>query len=213
MSATSVFPMCVRASRGLLRLRSGVAGASCPAVVDIVRTLSTDKPPAGAGGATGGLAQAILQERLQQQQQSQGQPPPDGKEGEREGEQTEDKKQKENTAYAKKMVLRLAGLMGLGGAVGMVYIFGTNSVDEQGNTIPDEFDRVNVGSLCERPCSVRTVRSGLFVFSSEPAWVAPTWAKQLSAFPGPAGNQTKFILADVIAPGVYRVGWCDVLGG
>ncbi|XP_018542665.1 LOW QUALITY PROTEIN: mitochondrial import inner membrane translocase subunit TIM50 [Lates calcarifer] len=141
MSATSVFPMCVRASRGLLRLRSGMAGASCPAVVDIVRTLSTDKPPAGASGATGGLAQAILQERLQQQQQSQGQPPPDGKEGEREGEQTEDKKQKENTAYAKKMVLRLAGLMGLGGAVGMVYIFGTNSVDEQGNTIPDEFDR------------------------------------------------------------------------
>lgn len=63
--------MCVRASRGLLRLRSGMAGASCPAVVDIVRTLSTDKPPAGASGATGGLAQAILQERLQQQQQSQ----------------------------------------------------------------------------------------------------------------------------------------------
>ncbi|XP_039987543.1 mitochondrial import inner membrane translocase subunit TIM50 [Xiphias gladius] len=139
MSATSVFPMCVRASRGLLRLRSGAAGASSPAVVDIVRTLSTDKP----GGTTGGLAQAILQERLQQQQQqqSQGQPPPEGKEGEREGEQAEDKKQKENTAYAKKMVLRLAGLMGLGGAVGIVYIFGANSVDEQGNTIPDEFDR------------------------------------------------------------------------
>lgn len=54
----------------------------------------------------------------------QGQPPPDGKEGERQGDQTEDKKQKENTAYAKKMVLRLAGLMGLGGAVGIVYIFG-----------------------------------------------------------------------------------------
>uniref|UniRef100_A0A8C7YB67 Uncharacterized protein n=1 Tax=Oryzias sinensis TaxID=183150 RepID=A0A8C7YB67_9TELE len=30
----------------------------------------------------------------------------------------------ENTAYAKKMVLRLAGLMGLGGAVSIVYIFG-----------------------------------------------------------------------------------------
>lgn len=71
MSATSVFPMCVRASRGLLRLRSGAVGASSPAVVDIVRTLSTDKPPAGTGSATGGLAQAILQERLQQQQQSQ----------------------------------------------------------------------------------------------------------------------------------------------
>lgn len=46
-------------------------GVSSPAVVDIVRTLSTDKPPAGTGSATGGLAQAILQERLQQQQQSQ----------------------------------------------------------------------------------------------------------------------------------------------
>lgn len=54
----------------------------------------------------------------------QGQPPPEGGEGEKEGEQTDDKKQKENTAYAKKIVLRLAGLMGLGGAVGMVYIFG-----------------------------------------------------------------------------------------
>ncbi|XP_074535109.1 mitochondrial import inner membrane translocase subunit TIM50 [Halichoeres trimaculatus] len=139
MSATSVFPMCVRASRGLLRLRSGAAASSSPAVVDIVRALSTEKPPAGAGSATGGLAQAILQERLQQQ--SQGQPPPEGGEGQKEGEQTDDKKQKENTAYAKKIVLRLAGLMGLGGAVGMVYIFGSNSVDEQGNPIPDEFDR------------------------------------------------------------------------
>uniref|UniRef100_A0A3P8TWB5 Mitochondrial import inner membrane translocase subunit TIM50 n=1 Tax=Amphiprion percula TaxID=161767 RepID=A0A3P8TWB5_AMPPE len=123
MSATSVFPMCVRASRGLLRLRNGAAGASTTAVADIIRMLSTDKPPASSGGATGGLAQAILQERLQQQQQSQGQPPPEGGTGEKDGEQTEDKKQKENTAYAKKMVLRLAGLMGVGGAVGIVYIF------------------------------------------------------------------------------------------
>ncbi|XP_029374103.1 mitochondrial import inner membrane translocase subunit TIM50 isoform X1 [Echeneis naucrates] len=137
MSATSVLPMCVRASRGLLRLRSG---SSSTAAVDIIRTLSVDKPTAGTGSATGGLAQAILQEKLQQQQQVQRQSLPEGKEGEREGEQTDDKKQKENTAYAKKMVLRLAGFMGLGGAVGIVYIFGTNSVDEQGNTIPDEFD-------------------------------------------------------------------------
>nr|XP_040057159.1 mitochondrial import inner membrane translocase subunit TIM50 [Gasterosteus aculeatus aculeatus]XP_040057251.1 mitochondrial import inner membrane translocase subunit TIM50 [Gasterosteus aculeatus aculeatus] len=138
MSATPVFPMCVRASRGLLRLRSG---ASSMSVGDIVRTLSTDNPPAGTSGATGGLAQAILQQRLQQQSKSQGQPPPEEGEGEKKGEHTEDKKQKENTAYAKKMVLRLAGLFGVGGAVGMVYLFGTNSVDEQGNMIPDEFDR------------------------------------------------------------------------
>lgn len=71
MSATSMFPMCVRASRGLLRLRSGAMGVSSPVVVDTVRTLSTDQPPVGTGSATGGLAQAILQERLQQQQQSQ----------------------------------------------------------------------------------------------------------------------------------------------
>lgn len=39
--------------------------------MDKVRTLTTDKPPEGTGSATGGLAQAILQQRLQQQQQSQ----------------------------------------------------------------------------------------------------------------------------------------------
>lgn len=54
----------------------------------------------------------------------QGQPPPPGSEGEKEGEQAEDKKQKENTAYAKKIVLRLAGIMGIGGAVSIVYLFG-----------------------------------------------------------------------------------------
>lgn len=54
----------------------------------------------------------------------QGQPPPEGGEDDKEKEQTDDKKQKENTAYAKKMVLRLAGLMGVGGAISMVYVFG-----------------------------------------------------------------------------------------
>lgn len=54
----------------------------------------------------------------------QGQLPPEGGDGEKEKEHTEERKQKENTAYAKKMVLRLAGLMGLGGAVSVVYIFG-----------------------------------------------------------------------------------------
>lgn len=54
------------------------------------------------------------------QDQDQGEGPSDQKRDD----QSEDKKQKENTAYAKKVVLRLAGLMGLGGAVGVVYIFG-----------------------------------------------------------------------------------------
>ncbi|XP_015257607.1 PREDICTED: mitochondrial import inner membrane translocase subunit TIM50 [Cyprinodon variegatus] len=137
---SAMFPMCVRASRSLLRIRSETLAASGPQqLLDIIRTLSTEKNPAATGGATGGLAQAILQEKLQQQ--SQGQPPPEGERGEKDGEQAEDKKQKENTAYAKKMALRLAGLMGLGGAASLVYIFGTNSVDEQGNRIPDEFDQ------------------------------------------------------------------------
>lgn len=56
---------------------------------------------------------------------SQGQLPPEGDDpGDKKNEQGEDKKQKENTAYAKKMVLRLAGIMGLGSTVGIVYIFG-----------------------------------------------------------------------------------------
>uniref|UniRef100_G3PJN6 Mitochondrial import inner membrane translocase subunit TIM50 n=1 Tax=Gasterosteus aculeatus TaxID=69293 RepID=G3PJN6_GASAC len=147
MSATPVFPMCVRASRGLLRLRSG---ASSMSVGDIVRTLSTDNPPAGTSGATGGLAQAILQQRLQQQSKSQhaftvtggSAVTPEGEGGGVTALVTGlPRDSTSDTAYAKKMVLRLAGLFGVGGAVGMVYLFGTNSVDEQGNMIPDEFDR------------------------------------------------------------------------
>nr|XP_025044646.1 mitochondrial import inner membrane translocase subunit TIM50 isoform X2 [Pelodiscus sinensis] len=44
----------------------------------------------------------------------------------------QEKKQKENTAYAKKVVLRIAGLMGVGSGIAVIYIFGSNSVDEQG---------------------------------------------------------------------------------
>ena len=43
---------------------------------------------------------------------------------EKEEQQKKEEKQKENTAYAKKIMVRLAGLMGVGGAVGMVYVFG-----------------------------------------------------------------------------------------
>uniref|UniRef100_A0A673WDI3 Mitochondrial import inner membrane translocase subunit TIM50 n=1 Tax=Salmo trutta TaxID=8032 RepID=A0A673WDI3_SALTR len=128
MSATSMFPMCVRASRGLLTLRNWSRRGSTPVVVDLIRALSTEKPT-GEGSATGGLAQAILQERLKQQQKSQCQPPPEGDgDSEQKRDQGEDKKQKENTAYAKKMVMRLAGLMGIGGAVGMVYVFGESLI-------------------------------------------------------------------------------------
>ncbi|XP_056612632.1 mitochondrial import inner membrane translocase subunit TIM50 [Triplophysa dalaica] len=138
MSAVSMYPMCVRASRGLLRLRQGTTSTAPTALLDVFRGLSTDTT---SSSATGGLAQAILQERLQQQQKSQGQSPVEGDDsGQKKDEQGEDKKHKENTAYAKKVVLRLAGLMGLGSTVGIVYLFGSNSADEQGNKIPDEFD-------------------------------------------------------------------------
>ncbi|XP_013856104.1 mitochondrial import inner membrane translocase subunit TIM50 [Austrofundulus limnaeus] len=135
---SSVIPMCVRASHGLLRLKSRVIRASSPAAVDIIRTLSANRPPAGAGSVPGGLAQAVLQQRLQQQ--SQGQLAAEGGQSDKDGEQ-EEKKQEEFMAYINKMALRLGGLMGLGGTVIVVYIFGTNSVDEQGNKIPDEFDK------------------------------------------------------------------------
>uniref|UniRef100_A0A4W4HLH9 Mitochondrial import inner membrane translocase subunit TIM50 n=1 Tax=Electrophorus electricus TaxID=8005 RepID=A0A4W4HLH9_ELEEL len=137
MSAVSMYPMCVLASRGLLRLRKGVRGPLAPAVLELGRALSADKSAGGERSATGVLAQAILQERLQKQQKSQEQTPPvgEGSCDQKKNDQHEDTKQKENTAYAKKVVLRLAGIMGLGGAVGVVYIFGSNSVDEHGNKV------------------------------------------------------------------------------
>uniref|UniRef100_A0A8C9UZJ1 Mitochondrial import inner membrane translocase subunit TIM50 n=1 Tax=Scleropages formosus TaxID=113540 RepID=A0A8C9UZJ1_SCLFO len=137
MSAVCLYPMCIRAARGLLRLRSEVRGGSAQVAV-FTRPLSTERPEdrtsEGDGSATGaGLAQAILQERLQQQQQRSSNREGDGNSGQSEQQQGDEKKQRENTAYAKKVVLRLAGVLGLGGAVSIVYIFGSNSVDEQGN--------------------------------------------------------------------------------
>nr|XP_020642786.1 mitochondrial import inner membrane translocase subunit TIM50 [Pogona vitticeps] len=63
----------------------------------------------------------------------------EGGDGKTSDEQQE-KKQKENTAYAKKMVLRIAGFMGASSGIAVIYIFGSNSVDEHGVKIPDEFD-------------------------------------------------------------------------
>uniref|UniRef100_A0A8C0GMD8 Mitochondrial import inner membrane translocase subunit TIM50 n=1 Tax=Chelonoidis abingdonii TaxID=106734 RepID=A0A8C0GMD8_CHEAB len=51
----------------------------------------------------------------------------------------QEKKQKENTAYAKKMVLRIAGLMGAGSGIAVIYIFG-NHISFLSLQIPDEFD-------------------------------------------------------------------------
>ncbi|XP_063108808.1 mitochondrial import inner membrane translocase subunit TIM50 isoform X1 [Cavia porcellus] len=46
----------------------------------------------------------------------------------------------EGPSYAKKVALWIAGLLGAGGTVSIVYIFGSNPVDENGAKIPDEFD-------------------------------------------------------------------------
>ncbi|KAK3560857.1 hypothetical protein QTP86_022619 [Hemibagrus guttatus] len=73
------------------------------------------------GSALSPFLFAIVMDQLSEKSQ----PPPTGEgSSEQQDDQGEGKKQKENTAYAKKVVLRLAGLMGLGGAVSVVYIFG-----------------------------------------------------------------------------------------
>lgn len=60
--------MCVRATRGLLRHRSGSTGPLAPATLGFVRGASTDVAEPRTSSATDGLAQAILQQRLAQQQ-------------------------------------------------------------------------------------------------------------------------------------------------
>ncbi|XP_051900351.1 mitochondrial import inner membrane translocase subunit TIM50 isoform X1 [Pristis pectinata] len=154
MMAVSLSCMCRRSVRHLcgkiLRDRPGTARKK-PALQSYevtchpwpaCRPLSTEK---GGGPGTGGLAQAILQEKLQQQQQRErgkeeaGGGGGGGSSGGDAGTEQE-QKQKQNAAYAKRMVLRLAGLLGAGSALGVVYVFGSNSMDEAGNKIPDEFD-------------------------------------------------------------------------
>lgn len=68
MAAVCVYPMCVRMSRGLLRLR-GEASAFTAAA--LARRLSVEPGRGNESGATEGLAQAVLHKRLQQQQGAQ----------------------------------------------------------------------------------------------------------------------------------------------
>ncbi|XP_029427172.1 mitochondrial import inner membrane translocase subunit TIM50 isoform X2 [Rhinatrema bivittatum] len=106
--AACVVPVCVRAARWLLPFQ----GVRCRGLA------SHPSLPPEEKSATG-LAQAVLQETLRRQQQDSDSQGEDRKESGSE----EQKRQKENTAYAKKMVLRIASLMGVGGAVGVVYVF------------------------------------------------------------------------------------------
>ncbi|XP_044291378.1 mitochondrial import inner membrane translocase subunit TIM50 [Varanus komodoensis] len=138
----------VAALTGGLRALHASAGGSCcrrwkqrGAWVVLRRECSTGASPhapSPAAAATS-LTGAVLRDAVRQQQQQQA---TEGGDGEGADEQQEKKKQKENTAYAKKMVLRIAGLMGAGSGIAVIYIFGSNSVDEHGVKIPDEFDNV-----------------------------------------------------------------------
>ncbi|XP_039624208.1 mitochondrial import inner membrane translocase subunit TIM50 [Polypterus senegalus] len=131
--SVSMLPMCVRTGLGLSRVRNrGILLQS------FIRAFSAEK----GNNATGGLAQAILQDRLQQQrnQENSASPETTWSSGDSGQKKQEEKKQKENSAYAKKIILRLAGLFGIGSTITVVYIFGSSSTDEQGNRIPDEFD-------------------------------------------------------------------------
>ncbi|XP_072835660.2 mitochondrial import inner membrane translocase subunit TIM50 [Pogona vitticeps] len=94
------------------------------------RQLATGGPHPAVGV---GLTEALLRQQQQQQESTEG---GDGKTSD----EQQEKKQKENTAYAKKMVLRIAGFMGASSGIAVIYIFGSNSVDEHGVKIPDEFD-------------------------------------------------------------------------
>ncbi|KAM8954085.1 mitochondrial import inner membrane translocase subunit TIM50 isoform 3-T3 [Pelodytes ibericus] len=114
--AALVVPTCGRSVRLLRVLGSRITSG--------VRAWSTDS------GSGGGLAGAVLQEKLRNREVRQN-PSPDSDEQQR----------KQNTANAKKIVLRVSGLMGAVASGVLIYIFGSNSVDEQGNKIPDEFDK------------------------------------------------------------------------
>ncbi|XP_054855877.1 mitochondrial import inner membrane translocase subunit TIM50 [Eublepharis macularius] len=131
----------VAVARGLslAALRGGGAVASCycrrwrrrsALVATSGRALSTGTPPQVTG-----LTESVLRDAVKQKQSAEG---GDGKSSG--SDEQQEKKQKENTAYAKKVVLRIAGLMAASSGVAVIYIFGSNSVDEHGVKIPDEFD-------------------------------------------------------------------------
>ncbi|XP_053253600.1 mitochondrial import inner membrane translocase subunit TIM50 isoform X2 [Podarcis raffonei] len=130
--------------RALLLQEGGASGGRCcrrwkrrGAWAVPGRALSAGVPPQAPPQAVGvGLTEAVLRDAVKQRQQQQSAEGEDGKSSD----EQQEKKQKENTAYAKKMVLRIAGLMGAGSGVAIIYIFGSNSVDEHGVKIPDEFD-------------------------------------------------------------------------
>ncbi|XP_053824463.1 mitochondrial import inner membrane translocase subunit TIM50 isoform X1 [Vidua chalybeata] len=103
--------------RGALGARRGRAATPAP------------PPPAAAGPrralsgpAAGSDTAAVLRERLQQRQGSE-----------------------PGSGSLRRLALRLGGLLAATGGAAVLYIFGSNAVDEHGDKIPDEFDNDPVG--------------------------------------------------------------------
>ncbi|XP_071656926.1 mitochondrial import inner membrane translocase subunit TIM50 isoform X1 [Patagioenas fasciata] len=125
-----------RVRSALGRGHSGTAGASG----DSGATGAT----AGAAGAAGATAE-VLRERLRRHQAPAGAPGPlDAGAGARGAE--EEARRRARAALLRRVALRLAGLLGAGGGVAILYVFGTNAVDEHGAKIPDEFDAGELGT-------------------------------------------------------------------
>ncbi|CAM9135429.1 unnamed protein product [Bubo scandiacus] len=112
-----------------------VAAAACGARA----ALGARRARAALGRAASGTAgtEAVLRERLRRHQRE-----PLGHAG---GPEEEEEERRKRMAAARRLALRLAGLLGAGTGVALVYIFGSNAVDEHGAKIPDEFDGDPVG--------------------------------------------------------------------
>ncbi|XP_021234728.1 mitochondrial import inner membrane translocase subunit TIM50 isoform X1 [Numida meleagris] len=93
-----------------------------------------------SGAGTPGT-EAVLQERLRRQQVGTEGPPGRPLPGSEE----EEERRRQRLAAMRRLALRLAGLLGAGTGVTIIYIFGSNAVDEHGAKVPDEFDGDPVG--------------------------------------------------------------------
>ncbi|XP_058052009.1 mitochondrial import inner membrane translocase subunit TIM50 isoform X2 [Ahaetulla prasina] len=129
--------------RALLGGGGGAGGAGCRrwkrggAWALPGRTWSSGAPPGvppQAKAAGPGLTGAVLREVAQQQQKKS-----TGEEDGKGSNEQQEKTKKQNPAYTKRL-LQIVGLLGAGNGVAIIYIFGRNSVDENGAKIPDEFD-------------------------------------------------------------------------
>ncbi|XP_052634143.1 mitochondrial import inner membrane translocase subunit TIM50-like [Harpia harpyja] len=124
---------------------AAAAGRAVAAACEACAALGARRVRAALGRAASGTAgtDAVLRERLRRHQAAEGPlghtPSPE------EEEEEEERRRRERMAAARRLALRLAGLLGAGTGVALVYIFGSNAVDEHGAKIPDEFDGDPVG--------------------------------------------------------------------